>query len=167
MRRVRLVLLAAVVLLGVFLIDGSSIAAQESDLAEHPLVGSWILDTDTENPENPPSLAIFSSDGTYLEVDVDGTGAGVWDATGDQTADLTFSFHDEAGGMGIVRASLEVTDDELTATYTLEFVDADGTSSGEIGPGTAAGTRMEVEPMGTPVGTFEEVFAEPVATPES
>jgi hypothetical protein len=70
--------------------------------------------------------------------------------------------------MGIIRASIEVAPDgqSLTATYTLEFIDPDGTSSGEIGPGMAEGTKLAVEPMGTPVASFEEAFEAPAATPE-
>jgi hypothetical protein len=42
--------------------------------------------------------------------------------------------------------------------------------SGEYGPSDATATRMVVEPMGTPVGTLEDLFAqysdEGDATPE-
>lgn len=72
--------------------------------------------------------------------------------------------------MFVVRADIEVAEDgqTLTATYTGEFIGPDGTSTGEVGPGLAEGTRLAVEPQGTPIGSFEEVFGEqPVGTPEA
>lgn len=170
MRRNRVVLLAAFMMLGTLIVGGTFTAAQDATpvaSAEHPLVGTWTLDTDLENPDNSLSLDVFAADGTYIEVDVDGVAAGVWEPTGDSTANLTFRFIDEEG-MGIIRASIEVAPDgqSLTATYTLEFIDSDGTSSGEIGPGTAEGTKLTVEPPGTPVASFEEAFEAPAATPE-
>ena len=170
MRRFSVLLLSAIVLLGTVLTGGGAFAtAQDTDFADHPLVGPWDLDTDTENPENPRSWASFTADGTYLQVDVDGPVIGVWEPTGDATGVLTFSFVDEDGTTGTVRGSLEVAPDgqSVTATYTLEFVDPSGQSSGEIGPGTAEATRMEAEAPGTPVASFEEAFAAVEGTPEA
>ena len=155
---------------------GTNIAAQDDPgMAGHPLVGSWMLDTDTADPDNPPTLAVFSADGVYLQHDYDGIdGVGSWEATGDSTAAMTFhtQFPDdegEYGGSTVVRASIEVmaNGDSLTATYTLEFRNTDRTSSGELGPGEVTGSRIQVQPMGTPVASFEEAFAEdePAATP--
>jgi hypothetical protein len=151
---------------------GGGVAAQDatpSTMAGHPLVGSWAIDTDTEDPANPVALGIFSSDGTYLEVEVDGfIGVGGWEPTGESSANMTFWFV-TPDGSGTVRASIDVAPEggTFTATYTVEFVSPDGTSTGEIGPGTAEGTKLSVEPQGTPVGSFEEVFGTPeAATPE-
>jgi hypothetical protein len=140
---------------------GPAALAQDASpgaMAEHPLVGAWLLDTSGEETGNPSSDIIFHADGTYVESDVDGVGIGSWEPTGDQTGAATFLFH-QAGEDGAIstvkiRATVEVAADGLsfTATYTLEFVGADGTSSGELGPGTATGTRITVEPEGTPVG---------------
>ena len=47
--------------------------ATPTALAGHPLIGAWRLDVDTEDPANPPSLAIFHDDGTYLQADADGS----------------------------------------------------------------------------------------------
>ncbi len=175
MRRTSTVFFALVVLLGAWFVGGSSIAAQDqdhgSDLADHPLVGSWQLDVDTQDPTNPPSLGIFSSDGTYLETDFEGSAVGVWEATGDHSANMTFWFPADAeGGMAVVRASIDVADDgeSFTAPYTLEFIAPDGTSSGQASPATAVGTRLHVEEMGTPVISLRDLFpATPAATPAS
>jgi hypothetical protein len=178
MRRVSCVLFAIVLLLGVSGSTHAVAAAQAGDLADHPLVGSWLLDTDTEDPANPAALVIFSPYGTYVEAEADGTVAiGVWESTGENTANLTFRFVDEDGSIIIIRASLEVAADgnSLTAEYSFEFIGPDGESTGEYGPGSATGTRAEVEAMGEPVGSLEDLFSQfgeedgeesPEATPE-
>lgn len=157
-------MLALIVMLtGLVAVGHPTLSADAQDttasLANHPLVGAWLLDTDAEDPENVPSLATFSSDGTYLEVDVDGTAIGVWDATGERTADLTILFFDE-GGSYKVRAAVEVdeTGEQLSASYTFEPTIA-GESLGEFGPESATGTRIAVEAMGEPVGSSDELEA--------
>jgi hypothetical protein len=140
----------------------------------HPIVGSWLADTDADDPSNPPALFTFHADGTYFQSEVDGVGVGAWVATGARTADLTIHSvsQDESGAviMFTVRASIEVASDgqSFTATYTLELTLPDGTSTGEYGPGTATGTRIAVEPMGEPEGSIGDLFAlfsEPPETP--
>ena len=171
MHRYGVVLLAAVMMLGTLIVGGRVFAAQDATPvtpAEHPLVGAWLVDAEPENPDNQLELDVFSGDGTLTGVLADGVTAGVWEPTGENTANITFRFLD-AEGSGIIRASLEVAPDgqSFIATYTLEFTALDGTSSGEIGPGMAEGTKFTVEPMGTPVASFEEALgAEPAATPE-
>jgi hypothetical protein len=175
MRRTIVVLLSAIVLLGTVLVGGGAFAtAQDTDLADHPLVGSWLVDTDTENPENLLELATIFADGAALLSSADGTtGHGAWEPTGDATANLTFVLVFEDGGRLTIRASAEVAADgqSFTSPYTNEFFDSSGQGSGEIGPGTAEGTLIEVEEPGTPVASFEEFFEQfegtPEATPES
>ena len=175
MRRAVVLLLSAIVLLGTVLIGGGALAtAQDADLADHPLVGSWIVDTDPENPDNLFELATIFADGTTLLSSADGTtGHGVWESTGDATANLTIMLVFEDGTRLTIRASVEMAADgqSFTSPYTNEFFDPSGQSSGEIGPGTAEGTRIEVEGPGTPVASFEEAFGAvegtPEATPES
>jgi plastocyanin len=135
-------------------------------MAGHPLVGAWLLDTDTADPSNPPTLATFSSDGIYTQLEPESApGVGAWETTGAQTEDMNFHeiFPDEqGGGMTTIRAAIEVAADwqSVTATYTLEFVDAGGTATGQYGPGQVSGTRIAVELMGEPVGTLKELFAQ-------
>ena len=79
---------------------------------------------------------------------------------------MTFveQFLDEQGAVNTItiRAVGEVAagGDTFTATYTIELTGPDGTSQGEYGPGTVEARRIAVEPMGTPVGTLEELFAQ-------
>lgn len=161
-RRAVFVSIVAMLLLGGLALGQMPVVgAQEGTpgaMAGNPFVGAWDADTDTSDPSNPPSLIVFNRDGTYLQVDPGGSGVGVWEATGPRSVALTILFHnqDENGNVGTVkvRASGEVdaSGDTFTATYTVEFTGPDGTSSGEMGPGTATGTRIAVEPMGSPVG---------------
>lgn len=164
MTRITVPLLALVVMLGGLVAIGQpgfEAGAQDSTdaLSGHPLVGGWLLDTDAEDPENTLTPALFSSDGTYLQVDEDGTAIGVWEATGENTANLTILFFDE-GGSYKVRAEVDVDEagETLSASYTFEPT-LGGESLGEFGPELATGTRIAVEAMGEPVGTSEDLEA--------
>lgn len=154
-------------ILGVFVFGGggSAIARQDAPAPVHPIVGTWLADTDTEDPENTPETFIFTGDGGYFGSDPEGATLGVWEATGPSTANLTFSAiesDEENGFYGtfIVRAAFEVSADgqSFTAEYTMEFVSSDGVSTGEAGPGTAVGTRVAAEAPGTPVLTQDEFW---------
>jgi hypothetical protein len=180
MRRLSVVLALLVAMLIGGLAAGWSAMAQDASPdagTVHPLVGTWVVDTDTEGAADPPALFIFFADGAYLEYDAEQGGdvaAGRWQATGDQTADVTLVFvsvSDEAGyeGLAKIRASIEVAADgkSLTADYSFEFIDPSGEGTGEYGPGKATGTRLTVEPMGELVGTAEELFGQFEDTPEA
>jgi hypothetical protein len=158
--------------------ERSGATAQEATpttMSGHPLVGVWLLDTNADDPANGPEVTIFTADGAYISVDAEGfPNHGVWEATGERTAGLTIvspGMEEEAfAGTFVIRASVEVdeTGDSFTAQYTGEFVTPDGTETGEYGPGTAIGTRLTVEEMGTPAGPFETLFeGEAAATPTS
>ena len=56
----------------------------------HPLVGTWLLDTNADDPANAPDVIVFTADGAYISVDAEGfPNHGVWEATGERTAGLT------------------------------------------------------------------------------
>ncbi|HEY7029977.1 MAG TPA: hypothetical protein VH482_01555 [Thermomicrobiales bacterium] len=149
-------------------------AATPAAMTGHPVVGAWAAITDVRDPNGSRSLFIFHADGTYSEADADGTdGYGAWSPTGDSTADVTILSNqsDEKGaffGQLKVRASVQVAADgqTFTAPYTLEFLLADGSQTGEYGPGTATATRITVEAMGTPKGSVDDLFAS-LASPEA
>ncbi len=173
--------LVLVGLVGRVAFTGSSAAQDSTPMATtgHPVVGTWLL-VDDDDPESEPSLVVFTSDGIYQQTDYDGsTGFGVWEATGPSSAAMTFyfQFSDDEGnfaGRATIRAAIEVDPDgqRFTATYTLENT-GEGLPTGEYGPGAVTATRMQVEPMGTPVGTLEELFGQfedegaPEASPTS
>jgi hypothetical protein len=162
---------AALVLLGGTVAGSSVVQALAPDSAPaptegHPLVGAWMLTVD-EFPEDPPSLVIFGADGTFEEVDADGAiGFGAWEATGPTSGNLTFvsMTPNEEGGFDpilTIRATGEVSADgqTFTAQFTIEFT-AEGFPVGEFGPGNATGTRISVEPMGTPAGSLEDLLSQ-------
>ena len=181
MRRFRVPLsLIGLVLVGALALHIQSVTyaqdATPTATGGHPLVGTWLLDTNADDPANPPEVTVFTADGAYISVDAEGfPNHGVWEATGERTAGLTIVSpgmeEDAFAGTFIVRASIEVDEsgDSFTAQFTGEFVDPDGVESGEFGPGTATATRIAVEEMGTPAGPIEVLFGEEeaAATPTS
>src|SRR5687767_2636712 len=118
MRRITaLVVTLAVVLFGIAGFDARSGAtAQEATptaMSGHPLVGTWLLDTNADDPANAPEVTIFTADGAYVSVDAQGfPSLGVWEATGEQAATLTIvspgTEEDAFAGTFMVRASVEV-----------------------------------------------------------
>jgi hypothetical protein len=60
-----------------------------------------------------------------------------------------------------IRAAGEVSADGqiFTAEFSLEFT-GEGAPAGEYGPGHVTGTRISVEPMGTPAGSLEDLFTQ-------
>ena len=155
---------------------GPVATAQEGTpvLQADTLIGAWLLTTNPRDPTNPLSVAIFNRDGTYHESDADGSnGAGTWQATGPQTAILTIVYpqqtaQGQAAGIVRIRAAITVAADgaSFTAPYTLEIVDAAGTSTGQLGPGMATATRITAEAPGTPVGPIPS-GTPPAGTPTS
>jgi hypothetical protein len=140
--------------------------AQDGDTEGHALVGAWVVDTDLEDDTDPPEIFSFSADGTFVQVDGDGDPLiGAWEATGDYTGVVTIitveTDDDGAFAAGvIIRAAAEVSASErsFTAEYTFEVVDPAGNSTGEAGPGTVEGQRLEVQAPGEPVMTIDELF---------
>ena len=143
-------------------------APPSTPAAVHPVVGAWQL-TVAEFPNNQPSLVIFNADGTYQEADADGSvGIGSWEATGPSSLNLTFMSYVPGGGgdggpapVQTIRATGEVSADgqTFTAMFTIEITGG-GAPAGEYGPGHATATRIAVEPMGTAVGSLDDLFAQ-------
>ena len=63
--------------------------ATPAAMAGHPLVGTWIVDPEPDNPANVPSLVTYSSDG--IVIDPAAGFAGSWKPTGPRTAVFTLS----------------------------------------------------------------------------
>ena len=139
----------------------------------HPIVGSWLVDTLTGDPRNPPALFLCAADGTCAQSDLDGTDAyGAWQATGESTADMTLVFleRDEQGsfaGTTKIRGNVDVAagGGSFTARATVQRIDRYNIGSGEYGPVPASGTRIVPEAMGTPQGTIYDLAAMEAATP--
>lgn len=128
-------------------------------MATHPIVGTWLLNVDIFDENVPPLLVIYHADGTYTDAGAGrGSGIGVWEPIDENTVAANVLFHtqDEEGNFGLTRIRTETTVDEsgdaYTSEYTRELIAADGTSTGELGPGSAMAERITVEPRGEPVG---------------
>ena len=136
---------------------------------DHPVIGAWWTANDAPGPGVETAYAVFHADGTYLEVDPNiGVGVGVWQATGERSAELTYVFQDidpepatTAPGTVTVRQSVDVdaAGNAFTAPLTVEVRIPDGTVVFSAAY-TARGTRLQVEPM-LPLGT------PPLGTPTS
>lgn len=170
------VLLVVVVLLGTILIgSGGPATAQDTNPATHPLVGSWVLDSDVDDPNNLPEMVTFFADGTAILTAPDGPIAhGTWASTDDATADATFLLVSQKGYRVLVRFNVGVTEDGqgFVASYTNEYFTASDVSSGEIGPRVAEGSSIGVAGPGTPVASyedfsFEEFFGRTEQAPEA
>jgi hypothetical protein len=130
-------------------------------MADHPVIGAWWTANDAPGPGVETAYALFHADGTYLEVDPNiGVGIGVWRATDERNAELTYVFQDidpepatTAPGTVTVRQSVAVdaSGNAFTAPLTVEVRIPDGTVVFSAAY-TARGTRLEVEPM-LPLGT--------------
>jgi hypothetical protein len=144
--------------------EPSSDTATATATEAHPIVGTW----NTETSSGDPGDVMFSADGTLVSVDTEDVSLGVWEATGPSTVNLMFSGlipaeeSGSGGGRFIIRATLEVAPDgqsfsgDYTVEVTAEFEGAP--PAGEYGPDSVTGTRVVVEPMGTPVGPIDELF---------
>ena len=104
MRRVSVLLsIVAIVLVGIVAlrVQPGAVAqeATPTTMSGHPLVGTWLLDTNADDPANAPEVTIFTADGAYISVDAEGfPNHGVWEATGERTAGLTIVSPGDGGG---------------------------------------------------------------------
>ena len=159
-----------VVLLGIALGGGRFAADGETPVASHPAIGSWLVTSDPGDAEYSPRLMTLAADGTAMFVSGEKTTAiGAWEPTEDASAAASFTLVTNGPAYIVIRAALDIAPDgqSLTGTFTLEavFDPAGGGTSGEIGPGTIDGTRLDAEAPGTPVASFEEFFPPADATP--
>jgi hypothetical protein len=171
MRQISSLSFSLIVLLGLVLTFGSSLAAAQDRWGnDHPLVGSWNVESDPGDAEYSPRLVSFAADGTAFFVSGQQTmGVGAWQPTGDTTAVVSFAVATNGPAYILIRARIDVAPDRLsfTGTFTFEavFDPAGGGTSGEVGPGTLTGTRVSAEAPGTPTASFEDIFPQPAGTP--
>ena len=102
-RIVALVSIVALTLVGMLATNlWPNVAAQNTPTdatAGHPVVGAWWWENISSDPFDD-SYGVFHADGTYVEETAYiGTGIGVWQATGERTAELLLIFQDIEGGL--------------------------------------------------------------------
>ena len=97
----------------------------EAATAAHPVAGLWCWNLAHMNPPGARSYAIFHADGTFIDANPFlGTGVGLWQATGERTADLLIYYYDagtDAGGnrLNVVIAKGPIEVDEAGQALTL------------------------------------------------
>ena len=145
--------------------------ATPTSMTGHPLVGSWIVDRNPDDPTEIPTYNVITSDGTIFDPSVGG--AGVWEATGENTANFTLTGTiAELGGYFLVRASIMVDEggESATASYSSTIVAADGTVMEDLTVAEASAnyTRIRLEPLDAtgPLAEFPS-WTQPPATPAS
>ncbi len=94
-------------------------------MAGHPLVGAWVVDRNPADPTEIPTYNVITADGGVIDPTVGG--AGVWEATGPDTATFTLTGTiAELGGYFLVRGSLVVDAGGGTATASVLLHDPRG-----------------------------------------
>ena len=180
MRRLVVLFSAATLSLVGGVIGTSAVASGSTDttvpsdaaMAVHPIIGTWDL-TVVEDPESP-FVATFAADGNFVQVEEGEVSLGVWEPMGPTTAALTITqpippeeISGVEGASFIIRATFEVATDgqSLTADFTIEPAGMEWIPTGtEYGPGHLTGTRVVVQPMGTPDASLEELFSDEEGT---
>ena len=137
--------------------------AQEATPANptnHPLVGTWIVDTNVDTETDAPEIGIFHADGSVFGLGASRWVSGAWEAADDTTGVATMAgvFDANGGGYVVLRGphAVDETGDGWTCVCTFTVVAADGTVL-DSGKATAHGTRLPIEPveaMGMPLAGF-------------
>ena len=124
--------------------------ATPTSLAGHPFVGTWIVDRIPDDPTDIPTYNVITSDGAVI--DPTQGGAGVWEATGPDTASFTLTGTiADLNAYFLVRGSVTVDEGGGHATniYSSTIVAADGTVMEDLSVvgATANYIRLRLEPV--------------------
>jgi hypothetical protein len=130
-----------------------NVAAQEATpmpMAGHPFVGTWIVDRNPDDPSEIPTYNVITSDGTVI--DPTQGGAGVWEATGPDSANFTLTGTiADLNAYFLVRGSITIDadGDHATNIYSSTIVAADGTVMEDLTAtgATATYSRLRMEPV--------------------
>jgi hypothetical protein len=151
MRRAVLMLSIFVALAGwVGLSGGANTAAQDATpVANHPFVGTWVVDTISASENDSPEIAVVTADGGVIGQGANRVAGGRWEAVDDRTAELTLAtVFDNAEGAGyvVVRGphTVDETGDAWTCECTFTLVGADGAVL-DSGSAPASGRRLPLQ----------------------
>jgi len=165
--------LAIIVVLGGLIGAGlgfRAVSAQDDSapsLADHPIVGTWVVDTISASDTDSPEIGMFLADDRAVGQGVNRAAGGRWEVIDAQTVMMTLVTVSDSGGEGsyvLVRGphTVDASGDAWTCACTFTLVAADGTvlDSGDApanarrlplqGP-EAVGTALEEVPVWTPV----------------
>lgn len=157
-------IIAAVVFAGLTASGVSNLgaAAQDAsaDLTAHPLIGTWVVDTNVDMDTDPPEIGIFHADGSVFGLGASRWVSGAWEAADDSTglATMVGVFDANGGGYVVLRGphAVDETGDAWTCECTFTVVAPDGTVL-DSGQATAHATRLPIEPVeaaGQPLAGF-------------
>ena len=155
MRRIWMQLGIILALIGLAGLSGASLntAAQEatSTPEEHPLVGTWVVDTISASENDSPEIAVITADGGVIGQGANRVAGGRWQAIDEHSAELTLVTVFEKEGVGryvIVRGphTVDETGDAWTCECTFTVVGADGTVL-DSGSAPASGQRLPLQGM--------------------
>ncbi len=154
MRRIWITLSLVVALAGLSGLGRGYIGASAQDtapaMADHAIVGAWIVDTISAIDTDSPEIGTFSADGGASGLGANRVAGGHWEAVDEKTAMLTLvtvSDHDGMGSYVVVRGLhvLDETGDAWTcAECTFTVVGADGTVL-DSGTAPASAKRLPVQ----------------------
>jgi hypothetical protein len=161
MKRVRrlLVLLVALIATSAFGLSTSAQDATPTDTANHPIVGTWIVDTATATDTDSPEIGIFHADGTMVGLGANRVAGGSWEVIDDRSVTLTLVTVSDQGGVGdyvVVRGThvLDDTGNRWTCDdCSFTVVAADGTVL-DSGTAPASAVRLPMQGpdmVGTPL----------------
>lgn len=152
MRRLAMLVSVFVVLGSLLAYARDNPATAQDAMAPHPVVGAWRVENDLGGGDILVSYGIFHPDGSYIEALDNGLiSIGVWQPTGERTADLTvFNQYVIDGqivqGEGRLAIEVDETGNSQTAPGTFVGSFPDGTI--DIALETQSpGTRLEVLPV--------------------
>jgi len=122
--------------LGMALAATRPAGAQETDLANHPVIGTWAVEFEPAKPSHLFLLITFHAEGSMIwSHPFGGIGIGVWKAADDRSVDTMVRFQniaDSAGAFvpGTVTSWSKFTvedDDTLSERAVVEIRSSDGT----------------------------------------
>ena len=170
-------IIAVVVIVGGIAISGmrdlqtSAQDATPASLEGHPLIGTWMVDTDIATDTDLPEVGIFTSDGSVFGLGATRWVSGAWEATDGSTGSVTMAgvFAADGGGYAVLRG-LHVVDETGNAwscdcTFTIVAPDGSVVASGMA---TAHATRLPIESadaVGSPLAGFPTWTPATEATP--
>jgi hypothetical protein len=170
-------IIALVVALGGIASNGMlepRIAAQDatpSSLEGHPLVGTWMVDTDIATDTDLPEIGIFTSDGTVFGLGATRWVSGAWEAADESTGAVTMAgvFAANGGGYVVLRGDhvVDETGNAWSCDCTFTIVGPDG-SVVTSGMASAHATRLPIESVdaaGMPLAGFPTWSPAAEATP--
>jgi hypothetical protein len=151
-----------------------SAAAQDTTptMANHPFVGTWVVDTLVASENDSPEIAIVTPDGRLAGLGANRVAGGTWEAIDAQTAMLTLvTVFDNANGAGyaVIRGPhlVDASGDAWTCECTVTIVGADGAVQQALHT-QATGQRIPLEGpemIGTPLAEMPTWVSLMAATP--